>query len=458
MSMCGVKFRAYPTKEQAKTFSQWIGCARVIYNCKVAEDLKNYQRFKETGEKGLIHQAYSQFKTAERPWLKEVPSQILRNSASIWYQAKQRFFKNLAKNPRKKHRGNRDSVLLTQELFSLKKEISQQGEISYLLTIGTKRHQVGCLRVVYHRECGIPKQIVISKKHNQWHVSFCYETGEDIPSEQSILESYSQMTEPELNAITVGIDRGVVTPFQASNEHVFDFDEATKKRLAKKARRLKKYQKRMAHQQLGSKSRDCTKLKVGKLHKKIANIRHNFCHQTSHDLAHSDACVFAVEDLSIKNMTRAPKPKQDKEGHYLPNQRKAKAGLNRALLSKGLGKTMVFLAYKARQLGKCVIFVPGHYSSQECAQCGHIHPDNRKTQADFLCLSCGNQDNADINAAKVILKRGIRYVLTNPMLKKNTRLGTSRSHAGRGIRKTTEVLVASSQVPMTPEARPLRGE
>ncbi len=234
--------------------------------------------------------------------------------------------------------------------------------------------------------------------------------------------------------------------------------EATKKRLEKKARRLKKYQKRMARQPLWSKSRDRTKLKVGKLHKKIANIRHNFCHQTSHDLAHSDACVFAVEDLSIRNMTRAPKPKQNQDGRYLPNQRKAKAGLNRELLSKGLGKTMVFLVYKARQLGKCVVFVPAHHSSQECAECGHIHPDNRKTQADFLCLSCGNKDNADINAAKVIQKRGIRYLLSEPSFKKKTRLGTSRSHAGRGIRKTTEVFVASSQVPMTPEARPFRGE
>jgi putative transposase len=454
MSMCGVKFRAYPTMVQANILSQWIGCARVIYNCKVAEDRQNYLRFKETGEKSPVHQAYSHFKSEDRPWLNSVPSQILRNSASNWYQAKQRFFKNLAKNPRKKHKGARDSVLLTQELFSFTPKVNQ-GEVSTSLTIGTKRYDVGNLKIVDHRDCGMPKQVVISKKHDRWYVSFCYETGEETPSEESIIESYATMTESELKGITVGIDRGVVIPFQVSNGVSFDYDQETKQRLEKKVRRQKRYQKRMARQQLESRRRKRTKQKVGKLHQKIANIRHNFCHQISHALADSTPLVFAVEDLSIKNMTRAPKPKKDKDGRYLPNKRKAKSGLNRELLSKGLGKTIDFLAYKALQRGKCVVYVSPYHSSQECALCSHIHPDNRKTQAKFLCLSCGYQANADFNASQVMAKRGIQYLLSKPIVKTKTRLGTSRSHARRGTCKTSEEFFSSTLVPMTLEALPL---
>ena len=140
-------------------------------------------------------------------------------------------------------------------------------------------------------------------------------------------------------------------------------------------------------------------------------------------------------------MTRTPQPKQDTNGRYLPNQRRAKAGLNRELLAKGLGKTIDFLEYKARQLGKCIVKVSPKHSSQECAQCGHIHPDNRKTQNLFLCLSCGNQDNADRNAAKVIAKRGVQYLLLKPTLKATIRLGTSRRHAGRGTCKTAEAIL-----------------
>lgn len=456
MSICGIKYRAYPTRAQAKIFSQWIGCARVIYNFKVEEDQKNYKMFKETGEKTLIGQAYSSFKTADRSWLSEVPSQILRNSASNWYQSKQRFFKGLAKNPRKKHRGKKDSVLLTQELFTLTEQINSVGEINKILTIGTKRYPVGQLKVTYHRECGQPKQIVISKKNGCWYVSFCYETGEVIPSAEAILSDYSNMSESLLTAITAGIDRGIVVPFQVSNGSQFNFTQEAQLKLETKAKRLKRYQKKMAHQKLSSNSRKRTKQKIGKLHKKISNIRHDFCHQTSRALVNNPSiAVFSIENLSLSHMTKAPKPKMAEDGHYLPNKRKAKAGLNRTLLSKGLGKTIDFLEYKARKAGKCVIYVSPHHSSQECATCGHTHPDNRKTQSVFLCLSCGNADNADQNAAKVIAKRGIQYLLSQPIIKKTTRLGISRSHAGRGERKTTEVDFISAPAPMTSEALPL---
>ena len=172
-------------------------------------------------------------------------------------------------------------------------------------------------------------------------------------------------------------------------------------------------------------------------------------------MAISEAAIFAVEDLQLKNMTKAPRPKKNEQGQFIPNGAKAKAGLNRELLSKGLGKTISLLEYKARRRGKIVIKVPAHHSSQECAKCGHTHPENRKTQSEFFCLSCGNHDNADLNAAKVIAKRGIQFLLSKPQAKTRTRLGISRSKAGRGARKTQIKETLDVQVPMTPEAMPL---
>ena len=96
--------------------------------------------------------------------------------------------------------------------------------------------------------------------------------------------------------------------------------------------------------------------------------------------------------------------------------------------------------------------VPPQYSSQECAYCSHTHAENRKTQNNFLCLSCGNHDNADLNAAKVIAKRSVQFLLSNPIAKTKTRLGISRSKAGRGISKT-KLEKSSPQIPMTSEAR-----
>jgi putative transposase len=49
-------------------------------------------------------------------------------------------------------------------------------------------------------------------------------------------------------------------------------------------------------------------------------------------------------------------------------------------------------------------------TSQECAECERIHPDNRQSQARFVCVSCGYSDNADRNAALVIAKRAIKLI------------------------------------------------
>ena len=55
----------------------------------------------------------------------------------------------------------------------------------------------------------------------------------------------------------------------------------------------------------------------------------------------------------------------------------------------------IFTKYKANQAGKAVFKVSAHYTSQECTNCSHIHPDNRKSQALFHCGCCGNIDHAN---------------------------------------------------------------
>ncbi|NBV28456.1 hypothetical protein EBR43_06115 [bacterium] len=45
-----------------------------------------------------------------------------------------------------------------------------------------------------------------------------------------------------------------------------------------------------------------------------------------------------------------------------------------------------YLGYKAKKYGKSFFKVSAAYTSQECADCGHIHPEHRKTQAEFVCV------------------------------------------------------------------------
>ena len=58
-----------------------------------------------------------------------------------------------------------------------------------------------------------------------------------------------------------------------------------------------------------------------------------------------------------------------------------------------------------KKYGLLVSTVPAAYTSKACPVCGHIHSDNRKTQASFKCLCCGHEIDADTNAAINIKRR-----------------------------------------------------
>ena len=79
--LTGIKLRANPTSHQKLILSQWMGCARSIWNAKVEEEryYRTYARkYCTIGTYAPIDQTTSQFKSKElSPWLSECPSQIL---------------------------------------------------------------------------------------------------------------------------------------------------------------------------------------------------------------------------------------------------------------------------------------------------------------------------------------------------------------------------------------------
>ena len=68
--------------------------------------------------------------------------------------------------------------------------------------------------------------------------------------------------------------------------------------------------------------------------------------------------MYVFEALRISNMTKRPKGKQNANGQFLPNGAKAKAGLNRAILSSAWGQVVALTIYKALRHDKLVITVP----------------------------------------------------------------------------------------------------
>lgn len=406
----GVKFRAYPTKEQAEILSRWIGCARLIYNDKVEKD-------RAARNQGLLappDQSYASAKTDDRPYLSEVPSQLLRNSAVRWRQSYERFFKGLGGRPTFKKRGPRDSVWLTDELFSF-----EGGK----LLIGTKKFPVGELEFYAHRPFETPKTITIRRKNYQWWVSFCYETEEVIRTPEEILAELRLLPEEVLREVSEGEDRGVVIPVQSSNGKAYTLSPIQQKRLRVQEKKIKRHQRGLArkgHPRLTKKPPSKRYLReqkrLGRCHQYGQNVREDFAHQTSHELAESESRLFVKENLKIKSMVARPKAKKDASGKWTKNGRAAKSGLARAILGSAWGRTMLYLSYKAQERNKILIGVEPHYSSQECSECHYIHPDNRQTQSLFVCQKCGYQIHADYNASVNLRERGIALVLSGKVV------------------------------------------
>ena len=434
----GTRFRCYPTSAQEQTLLQWIGCQRNIYNSKVREE-QYFRRFarkslQHAGQYAPIDQQYSQFKTELTPWLSEVPSVVLRNGAVLWKQAYERFFSKLGGRPVIHQRHGKQSVWLTSELFRFVPVAdAETGEIAdYQLHLGTKKFPVGILAFKAHKEFKLPASLHISIHAGRWHVSFNYDNNIPEPSDKESIEWLMQFSEAELRTMTVGLDRGVTLPLAGSDYQQFGFSALHQKRLDKQERHKKRWQRRQAHRTKGSAGWVKAKRRVARYQRYGADVRRDLAHKTSHTLACDPRYkLYVFEALKVKNMTAKAKPKQDEQGRWIKNGAAAKSALNKSILASTWGQTKVYLQYKARRQGKLVIEVPPFYSSQECAACGHVHQDNRVSQAEFVCLSCGHTDHADYNAAKVIAMRGVRQLLTEKCVtKEKKRCGIKRIKVG----------------------------
>src|SRR5450631_438550 len=449
----GKKFRIYPTKEQQTTLSQWIGHQRFIYNSKVQED-RYFRKFASkslslVGEQVPCDQQYSQFKTEDTNWLKEVPSQILRNGAYKWMAAYQRFFKKLGGRRIIKKKFGRQSVMITKELFRFERLDAK----SALIHLGTPKNPVGAIEVKTHLDYSIPNSIYISIHGGKWHVSFSNESDVVLATEAELLVALQHLTEAQLLEITAGFDRGVTIPVAVSDGSCFDYSPEQKISFCKAIKGKKKWQKRFSKKQKGSANRRKAAKRVAGYDRKIADIRNDFAHKTSRSMVDAPGSLLVFEGLQIKNMTASAKGTIEEPGKNV----RQKAGLNRSILHSSWGNIKIYSKYKGLKAGKLTIFVPAAYSSQKCSRCGFTHKDNRTSQSEFICQDCGFECNADLNAAMNIKNRGVQAVLNNEVdIKVPKKIAFRRAGTAQTDAKASTPVERVSAVPASKPPRSSR--
>src|SRR2546429_1254861 len=251
-------------------------------------------------------------------------------------------------------------------------------------------NKIGTVKLHLHRDlAGTIKTLTIKREGEHWYACFTCEIGKP----EALPVSYED----------VGIDLGV-TPFAALSTGDF-LDNPRHYRKAEK--KLKKLQAALSRKKRGSHRRKKAVQAVASGHRKIRKQRQDFQHKASRKLVNQYQ-VIAFEDLQVKNLTKAPAPKQDENGQYLPNGARAKAGLNKSILDAGWSTFTEMVSVKAAWAGRTVIFVNPSMTSQLCSGCGAVVKKDLSVR--WHSCECGTQLDRDSNSAKLILARGYEYL------------------------------------------------
>jgi putative transposase len=158
------------------------------------------------------------------------------------------------------------------------------------------------------------------------------------------------------------------------------------KHLKKSEKRLAKLQKDLSRKQKGSNNRKKAKIKVAKLHEKIANQRKDFLHKVSTQLINENQ-VIVIEDLKVSNMIQNHK-------------------LSKSIADVSWAEFRRMLEYKSKWYGREIIIAPSNYaSSQLCSNCGNQSSQTKDLGCrTYICPACGMTMDRDINASKNLLK------------------------------------------------------
>ena len=210
----------------------------------------------------------------------------------------------------------------------------------------------------------------------------------------------------------IGIDLGLLHFATLSTGDTIEnprFFRKAQKDLARKQHHLSRCTR-------GSHRRSKAKKQVAKCHRKVKNQRADFLHKQSRHLVNTYA-VIVFEELAPSNMSRAPKPKQDENGVYLPNGAAAKGGLNKSIRDAGWSQFVSLCRYKADYAGTVqVLTVDPKYTSQVCSGCGQVR--KKELSERWHRCECGTELDRDHNAALNILAKGLKTLSggIHPML------------------------------------------
>ena len=379
------QYRFYPTDQQQQLLAQLFGCVRVVWNdalalCKKSEKLPSNGNL----QKLVITQAK---KTLERSWLSDVSNIPLQQSVMDLGVAYKNFFDSLkgkrkgkkVGSPKFKKKTNKQSARFRVGGFSIK------GSEVYLAKIGN-------VKPIWSRQLpSAPSSVTVIKDcANRYYISFVVEV---------------EPVQIDVKNQSVGIDLGIKTfavmsngeKAQSPNYSIFD-------------RRVRKLQRKLARQPKDSKRRNITRIKIAKLHNKIADTRKDFLHKLSTKIVNENQ-VIVLEDLNVSGMVKNRK-------------------LARSISLQGWRDFRTLCEAKSEKLSRDFrVISRWEPTSQVCSVCSYKWGKLDLKVRTVQCLNCGTEHDRDENASKNINKVGIGHCHDSKRTQRKSKTTTVTHHS-----------------------------
>lgn len=342
------------TKSQEARLTNWAGVCRMVYNMGLEIKITAWKG-KQLNVSGYdLQKQITGIRDID--WINDVPSDTLNREMIKLDLAYNKFFATCKKGggfPKFKSKRSKVSISFKQNDGVLRIK-------------GNKINLPKIKELKFHKDSPIEGKIktaTIVKEVTGWFICI-------------VTDAVKNISNKDENQV-IGLDMGIAHFCTDSNGNHIENPKHFKKYEAK----IRIENRSLARKKKGSNSWKKQVIRLINLHNTIGNVRRDFLHKHSTEIAKNFHTVY-LEDLNISGMVRST--------------------LAKSISDCGWGAFRTMLEYKTN-----VIAINPKYTSQTCNECGEKDSKSRINQSEFACTSCGHLSNADFNAAKNILGKGI---------------------------------------------------
>lgn len=342
---------------QATYMARAAGTARFAYNWALAEWKRQYEAWKADNtlpkpSQMNMRRQLNAIKREQFPWMLEVTKNAPQMAIIQLGQAFQNFFAGRARYPQFRKKGAHDRFSLSNDQFEVDGSRMRIPNLGWVRMCETLRF------------AGKIMSATVSRVADRWFVSITVDTPNSSHQPQA------------KNQGEVGVDLGVSALATLSTGEVFPGPKPHKALLD----RLRRLSRSLSRKQKGSANRNKAKMKLARLHARVAAIRSDAMHKLTTDLTRRFHTI-GIEDLNVRGMVK--------------NRR-----LARSISDMGFFEFRRQLEYKAAMRGGQVVVADRFYaSSKTCSSCGEKLDELPLSVRSWICPSCGANHDRDVNAA-----------------------------------------------------------